>query len=215
MVVIAIAVHSIIIVLCSRSCRTGARRSLSTSAKTHITHITSWQQAMAPKLNKAALMIPMVNSLKRLKAYTLSGEQMSLAGLGSEDTFGTFPGCWEVRNLLNTTGWIKVLGCPGNGETPKAGAHYELLDNTWRPKTVLLNCDSGAIVGTPNESISAHGATHLTVLSTEAHIPFEEKPCADVDEVPTPPTPPRPSSIRVSPLLKRQRCEYFDEASNG
>ena len=152
------------------------------------------------RLKAAALMIPMVNSIKRLKAYTLSGEQVCMAGLGSEDTFGTFPGGWEVGNLLNTTGWIKVLGCPGDGETPKAGAHYELLDNTWRPKTVLLNCDSGAIVGTPNESISAYGATHLTVLSTEAHIPFEEKPCADVDEVPTPPTPPRPSSIQAGSI---------------
>ena len=153
------------------------------------------KEESAREAPKAALMIPMVNSLKRLKAYTLSGEQVCMAGLGSEDTFGTFPGGWEVRNLLNTTGWIKVLGCPGNGETPKEGVHYEVMDNTWKPKTVLLNCDSGAIVGMPMNPISAYGATHLTVLSTEAHIPFEEKPCADVDEVPTPPTPPRPSSI--------------------
>ena len=96
------------------------------------------------RLKAAALMIPMVNSLERLKAYTLSGEQVCLAGLGSKDTFGTFPTRgWEVRNLLNTTGWIKVLGCPGNGETPKEGVHYELMDNTWKPKTVLLNCERG------------------------------------------------------------------------
>ncbi len=50
------------------------------------------------------------------------------------------PAEWQVNQLTSTPGWMKVLDCPAEGEEPRAGKHYELMEDTdWRPTAVLLN----------------------------------------------------------------------------
>ena len=105
----------------------------------------------------------------RVKAYTMAGNQVCLAGVGTGSNFGTFPAGWEVRQLTNTPGWMKVLACPvEDEEPPRPGKHYELMQDTrWRPKEVLLNCSDGTSRRGHREDRLGHGGvTHLTVLAT-------------------------------------------------
>ena len=108
-----------------------------------------------------------------LKAYNMAGEQVCVAGVGTGSHFGTFPACWEVKQLTNTPGWMKVLACPVEDEEPRPGKHYELMQDTrWRPKEVLLNCSDGTSRRGHQEDRLGHGGvTHLTVLVTEWYDP--------------------------------------------
>ena len=110
---------------------------------------------------------------QRLKAYNMAGEQLCVAGVGTGSHFGTFPSGWQVKQLTNTPGWMKVLVCPVEDEEPRPGKHYELMQDTdWRPKQVLLNCyDGTSRRGNPNDRLSNGYITHLTVLVTEWHHP--------------------------------------------
>ena len=116
--------------------------------------------------------VPPVNQ-RYLKAYNMAGEQVCVAGVGTGSRFGTFPWDWEVKQLTNTPGWMKVLACPVEDEEPRPGKHYELMQDTdWRPTQVLLNCDDGTSRrGHPNDRLGHGGITHLTVLVTEWYHP--------------------------------------------
>ena len=63
---------------------------------------------------------------RRLKAFNMAGEQLRLAGVGSGSDFGTFPARWEVNELLNRGGWMKIFACPEEDLGQKKGKHYEL-----------------------------------------------------------------------------------------
>ena len=63
----------------------------------------------------------------RLKAYTMAGNQVCLAGVGTGSHFGTFPWNWEVKQLTESPRWMKVLACPVEDEEPRPGKHYELM----------------------------------------------------------------------------------------
>ena len=106
---------------------------------------------------------------RHLKAYNMAGEQVCVAGVGTGSRFGTFPWDWEVKQLTNTPGWMKVLACPVEDEEPRPGKHYELMQDTdWRPKQVILNCyDGTSRRGHPEDRIGHGGVTHLTVPVTE------------------------------------------------
>ena len=104
-----------------------------------------------------------------MKAYTLGGSQVGLLGL---EPFGTFPGEWEVRSLLITPGWIKILSEPTADETPKEGKHYESMGPSWIPKTVMFAMAPGRepIVGVPMDRLGSYDALYLQVLTSKVEI---------------------------------------------
>ena len=106
---------------------------------------------------------------QRIKAYTLGGNQVGLLGL---KPFGTFPSKWEVHSLLTTPGWVKILCDPIADETPQEGKHYELLDASWVPKTVMFAMAPGRepIIGVPMDRLGSYDALYLQVLTSKAEI---------------------------------------------
>ena len=71
-------------------------------------------------------------NFRNLQAYNMAAEQVCVAGLGNGSHFGMFPADWQVGQLTHTAGWMNVLACPAEDEEPRAGVHYELMQDTER-----------------------------------------------------------------------------------
>jgi hypothetical protein len=136
----------------------------------------------------------------RIKAYYgCGGNQVCVAGVGEGKDFGTFPGHWEVQQLLQTPGWIRVKCCPEKNEPVKRNVHYELIKpSSWKPKTVIFNRQGAHPVVAHSKinkfvRVGAFGETaFLTVLDTDSNYQevVQNKECNTLDDVETPPTPP-------------------------
>jgi hypothetical protein len=119
----------------------------------------------------------------RVRAYTASGVQVCLAGVGEKGTRNefTFPACLDIRSILSSPHWIRKA-------TPD-----ELVESAvwWR----YLNFQPMSIIyanGDPawdNDPIGMHGDT-VTVVAQAVQRTFVIIDCADLTEVCTPPTPP-------------------------
>ena len=77
-----------------------------------------------------------------------------------------------MHSLLTTPGWVKILCDPIADETPQEGKHYELLDASWVPKTVMFAMAPGRepIIGVPMDRLGSYEALHLQVLVSKAEI---------------------------------------------
>ena len=71
---------------------------------------------------------------------------------------------------MNTPGWIKILCEPIGNEIPQEGRHYEMMDPSWRPKTVMFAMAPGRepIIGVPMDRLGSYGALYLQVLTSKA-----------------------------------------------
>ena len=128
----------------------------------------------------------------RITAYLLSGTQVCAAGVGQGSSFGTYPGVWDVQDVISTSkNLIQVIGQPKNGETPEENKHWKYFEEIPSIKSVHFQLVGGeSVVGVPRDRLDFYKAVHLTLMTCEAQIPFEEKSCnVNLDEVPTPPTP--------------------------
>ena len=50
---------------------------------------------------------------KRMQAYTMNGDRVASAGVGTEDEPYTFSRHMDVGTLLGMDHWIKILPAPG------------------------------------------------------------------------------------------------------
>ena len=113
---------------------------------------------------------------------------MCPAGLGEGPNWGTLPSQMEADVLLGFAYWNKVICKPRAGETVTEGIHYEFF-NGFQPKTIIFH---DATVAHRLDSLGSRGGTYITLspsVYTGAGVVADEKPCADVDGIPTPPTP--------------------------
>ena len=92
----------------------------------------------------------------RVKAYTASGEQVGLAGLGDGTDRLTFPPQWKVADVLNNMYWIRFA----TEEEKNAGGAW------WRAAAVQpwAVLHEGGILAMPGEPIGLFGDS-VTVLA--------------------------------------------------
>ena len=124
------------------------------------------------------------NRESRVRAYTLDGVQVGLAGVGEGDQRLTFPAGCIVGDALRAPAayWLRFASAEEEAQT---GRWYAPAG--FQPAAVVYEN------GTLADSVWPIGLEGCTV-SVMAQVPrptlSEEKPCADVDEIKTPPTPP-------------------------
>ena len=118
----------------------------------------------------------------RVESYTLAGVPCIIAGLNRHAGDFTMPSHWNVRALLDPCHtWIRQAT---EEEKAQHGKWYHVLN--FKPAAVI---HSNGAVAIPDDTIGLLG-DRITVLAQVPVATFEEVPCADVDDVPTPPTPP-------------------------
>ena len=129
----------------------------------------------------------------RVKAYLLSGLQVCLPDIGEGSNFGTFPNHFGIGDMLDsTTGWIKVLRTPEDGERPQQGVHYEFVEPiTWRPSGILFEIPGReAEPAVRTDFAGKYGARSLIMIAgTKVTPKYEDVDCIDLQDVKTPPTP--------------------------
>ena len=132
-----------------------------------------------------------MDRLDRIKAYTVGGAQVAAAGVGEGTNWGTFPRAMRVCTLLGFSHWIKILQTPVPGVKIQAGVHYEIMDPlSFQPRTVI---NQDGTIAYPDDSLGGTGGNVITLYTHDRSwggVPVEEKPCAEVDDISTPPTPP-------------------------
>ena len=147
----------------------------------------------------------------RIKAYTIAGSQVALADLGTGDEFGTYPRDWEVRQVISSTPMVEVLATPAIGEKPVEGTHWRPVSANFVVKSVVLHRGPGlgSVQGVPGDIIGNYGTAYMTLLPSKMTIQCEESPCADLDEVHTPPTPPPPYKRRRRSIPSDVQMQSF------
>ena len=116
----------------------------------------------------------------RVTAHTINGVPCILAGLNRHEGDLTMPSSFRVHDVLNKA-WIRGAS---KEEKDQDGKWYRLLE--FQPGAVIHS--NGAVAG-PYDTLGLLG-DHITVLQQAPVVTFEAAPCADVDDVATPPTPP-------------------------
>ena len=117
----------------------------------------------------------------RVTAHTINGVACILPGLHRHDGDFTMPSRCRVAVCLNQE-WIRPAT---KEETAQHGKWYHLLN--FKPAAVI---HSNGKLARLEDTVGMYGQ-HITVLAEKIPVPpCEEVPCADVDDIPTPPTPP-------------------------
>ena len=147
----------------------------------------------------------------RIPAYTMAGTQVAAAGLGTCNEFGTYPRRWDVRTVIKSTPMIEILAKPTIGEKPVEGTHWRRMPADFVVKSVVLHRGPGlgSVQGVPGDIIGNYGTAYMTLLPSEMTIQCEESPCADLDEVHTPPTPPPPYKRRKRSIPSDVQMQSF------
>ena len=107
----------------------------------------------------------------QVHALSSAGERYCLAGRKS----GTFDACKKVKDILAGY-WVKIL------DPPVAG-------RSWAPSSppTSIVFPNGLLAG-PEDPIGLFGDI-VTVVWSEVELSWEDKPCADLSGIQTPPTP--------------------------
>ena len=149
------------------------------------------------KLNnkRAAAATRKNRELRRVKVYTLNGKQIGKPGIGEGEERLTFPASFLVGDALNETDWIRTADECDLGKNRSASFDKEEQAKTWwcfsevQPLGLLHSgADDESYMAAPGDPMGLNG-DHMTALETTVEIDFEEKPCCEVDDVPTPTTP--------------------------
>ena len=137
--------------------------------RVHQAHNISWSVVTVTSIRAHNMSVvtgaPGRPPTRRIKAYLLNGDQVALPGISP---FGGIPCHWEIRQLLNTPGWIKILKQPFDDQIPVQGEHYELVEPpSWTPKTIVFQRTPpfDPILAVPLDLAGAYGTTSLQVLS--------------------------------------------------
>ena len=121
------------------------------------------------------------NNVSRVSVFTVAGEQVGLAGLGSGDTVLTFPAYYIVAHALESPHWLRYSR-PGDEEPYIAGKFTRL--EFWPSTLVHCNGEVAAL----DDRLGMFGST-MTALAQKRHEHSEEVPLGDLTGVVTPPTP--------------------------
>ena len=124
------------------------------------------------------------NRESRVRAYTLDGVQVGLAGVGQGDQRLTFPACYLVGDALraNAEHWLRFASAE---EAAQTGRWY--APSGFQPAAIVYE---SRVVAESIWPIGLKGCTVSVLAEDPRPTLSEEKPCADVDEIKTPPTPP-------------------------
>ena len=117
----------------------------------------------------------------RVRAYTLEGVQVCVVGLGEGDQRLTFPAHYTVGDALRDSDWIRFAS---ELEEKNTGRWWAKAG--FQPASIIFGNDK---VASDEMPIGMGGAT-VHVLLQQRHLEIvQEKPCAEVDDITTPPTP--------------------------
>ena len=129
----------------------------------------------------------------RVKVFTVSGVQIGIPGVGEGDNRLTFPRTYLVGEVLQVQ-WIRFATEAEKQEAAKSPT-VSALQTWWRYSEVqplsLAHCSADGLcdeVASPEQHMGLVG-NQMLALAQNAVVRFENKPCADVDDIPTPPTP--------------------------
>ena len=105
-----------------------------------------------------------------MEAYTVSGSRIGLPGIVP---FATIPRSWTVLQCKQTTGWFKVIKDVQQGEMPKMGINFEMMETEdgkpWLPTVILFSRASvgkEAIRGVNLDRVSDYNADFLIAINT-------------------------------------------------
>ena len=116
----------------------------------------------------------------RVTAHTINGVPCIYSGLRCHEGDLTMPSWFRVRDVLNQ-GWIRGAS---KEETDQDGKWFRPLE--FRPGAVI---HSNGTVAAPGDTLGLLG-DHITVLQQPPVVTSQTVPCANVEDVSTPPTPP-------------------------
>ena len=129
----------------------------------------------------------------RLRFFN-SENRLTVAGLLRNSDFGLLPGHWTVREVLDTSHWIRILreGC--NPAKAVEGIDFERMPVDWRPRAITLGCcprHNKGVPGVGDECLDTYGGCEAMAMGTPHDIMCANVPCnVDLETVRTPPTPP-------------------------
>ena len=115
----------------------------------------------------------------RVTGYTIDGMACIFNNLSRHEGDLTMPSKFRVKDVHQE--WIRMAT---KEETSQHGKWYHLLN--FKPAAVIHS--SGQVAGL-YDTLGLVG-NRITVLAQVPVATFNEVPCADIDDVPTPPTPP-------------------------
>ena len=123
------------------------------------------------------------NGKSRVRAYTLDGVQVGLAGVGEGDKRLTFPAYYLVGDALRSPAahWLRFASAEEEAQT---GRWYAPAG--FRPAAVVYE---NGVIAEPIWPVGLEGCTVSVLAQDPRPTLSEEKPCADVDGIKTPPTP--------------------------
>ena len=129
----------------------------------------------------------------RVKVFTMSGVQIGIPGVGEGDNRLTFPRRYLVGDALQNA-WIRFATEAEKQEAAKSPT-VSAVQTWWRYSEVqplsLAHCSADGLcdeVASPEQHMGLVG-NQMLALAQNAVVRFENKPCADVDNIHTPPTP--------------------------
>ena len=157
----------------------------------------------------SAWMVECLDDVRIILKLGLSDRQIFPAGVSEGPRFGTVSGHLRVEDLLSFTCWVEILNVKlKEGEKPVKDIHWadSLVD--FVPRSLVLADDTvaGYTQGTSRKSIF-NGHLQLwdgIEWGSNGYAPYEivrvlpteldpgeivEKPCANLDDIPTPSTP--------------------------
>ena len=129
----------------------------------------------------------------RVRVYSPNGGQIGCADVGVGDNRLTFPRCFLVSDALSKI-WVRfATEDERNQEEKNAPAGHQTHASSWwriselQPRS-LIHCgkDSETHIAFPTDMMGLLGDRMQAVEQT-ATLHFTEKPCAEDDDIPTPP----------------------------
>ena len=120
---------------------------------------------------------------ERVKVFTVSGIQVGIAGIGEGDNRLTFPPHFVVKEALELSHahWLRFATAQEQAQTSTQwyrAAPFKPASFIYHDGSVALDCHTMGLKG-----------PIITALEQAPPQPWEEKPCADVSGITTPPTP--------------------------
>ena len=131
----------------------------------------------------------------RVVGYTIGGVACTLNNVSRHEGDLSMPSRFEVGDILNQEWWRMAT----KEERAQHGKWYHVL--SFMPVAVI---HSNGELARLEDTVGMYGQ-HITVLAEKMPVPpCEEVPCADVDDIPTPPTPPPFRNDRQYAVLRKR-----------
>ena len=129
----------------------------------------------------------------RVRAYAASGVQIGLPGAGEGDNRLTFPRCFLVGDALRAVHWIRFATAAEMAQMdhqmdghPQWWRFFKTDKDGFQPAEIVYD---NAVIAAMDMPIGLEGDVVL-VKPGRSQVAYEEKPCANVSGIQTPPTPP-------------------------